>query len=71
MEWWALEMGKARKQFKDHYESVQDDEKSPLHSLSWFRIVLDEAHYVKERTNSTAKAVHALKAKHRWALSGA
>ncbi|KAI9511285.1 SNF2 family N-terminal domain-containing protein [Russula earlei] len=45
-------------------------EKSPLHAIEWERIVLDEAHNIKERATNTAKAAFELKAKYRWCLSG-
>ncbi|KAH9956779.1 SNF2 family N-terminal domain-containing protein [Russula dissimulans] len=45
-------------------------EKSPLHAVEWERIVLDEAHNIKERATNTAKATFELKAKYRWCLSG-
>ncbi|KAF3605072.1 hypothetical protein DY000_02044428 [Brassica cretica] len=45
-------------------------EKPILHSVRWNRIILDEAHNIKERSSSTAKAVFALEANYRWALSG-
>ncbi|KAL1209582.1 Helicase-like transcription factor CHR28 [Cardamine amara subsp. amara] len=54
---------------EDQIGSV-DKEKSLLHSINWNRIILDEAHYIKERRSNTAKAVFALKATYRWALSG-
>jgi hypothetical protein len=38
--------------------------------LSWFRIILDEAHYIKTRSTSTAKAVFALTSLNKWCLSG-
>ncbi|XP_010484700.1 PREDICTED: DNA repair protein RAD16-like isoform X2 [Camelina sativa] len=47
-----------------------DREKSLLHSIKWNRIILDEAHYIKERRSNTARAVFALEATYRWALSG-
>ncbi|KFK42851.1 hypothetical protein AALP_AA1G047200 [Arabis alpina] len=47
-----------------------DRGKSLLHSFFWSRIILDEAHYIKERGSNTAKAVFALEATYRWALSG-
>lgn len=46
--------------------AVEDNEEnldlssSPLHSVYWGRLVLDEAHRIKGRTTSTAKAVFAL-----------
>ena len=45
-------------------------DKSLLHSVKWFRIVLDEAHCIKDRRSNTSKAVFALQSHHKWALSG-
>ncbi|KAF9526260.1 SNF2 family N-terminal domain-containing protein [Crepidotus variabilis] len=45
-------------------------EKSPLHQIHWKRVVLDEAHNIKERATNTAKAVFELEADYRWCLSG-
>ncbi|EJT51115.1 hypothetical protein A1Q1_07710 [Trichosporon asahii var. asahii CBS 2479] len=45
-------------------------EPSPMHAFEWFRVILDEAHNIKERTTNAAKAAFALKAKYRWCLSG-
>ena len=44
--------------------------KSLLHKLHWQRIVLDEAHAIKDRRSSTAQAAFALSAAYRWCLSG-
>ncbi|KAA8524696.1 hypothetical protein F0562_011119 [Nyssa sinensis] len=44
--------------------------KSILHSIKWERIVLDEAHYIKDRRCNTTKAVLALESSYKWALSG-
>ncbi|XP_074356884.1 DNA repair protein RAD16-like isoform X1 [Apium graveolens] len=44
--------------------------KSTLHSVKWDRIILDEAHYIKDRRCNTTKAVLALKSSFKWALSG-
>lgn len=38
--------------------------------LSWFRIILDEAHYIKSRSTSTANAVFALTSLNKWGLTG-
>ncbi|EEF37546.1 DNA repair protein RAD16 [Ricinus communis] len=45
-------------------------EKSVLHSMKWDRIILDEAHYVKDKRCNTAKAIFALESSYKWALSG-
>ncbi|KAH8725824.1 SNF2 family N-terminal domain-containing protein [Phaeosphaeriaceae sp. PMI808] len=41
-----------------------------IFSLDYFRIILDEAHYIKNRQSKTAKACYEIHAKHRWALTG-
>ena len=43
---------------------------SVLHAVRWRRVVLDEAHAIKDRTSSTARACFALEARSRWCLSG-
>lgn len=43
---------------------------SVLHAVKWNRIILDEAHCIKDRKCSTAKAVFALGSSFKWALSG-
>lgn len=45
--------------------------KSPLHQVDWTRIVLDEAHYIKDRRNNTARGVFELKSEYKWCLTGA
>ncbi|EIW72281.1 hypothetical protein TREMEDRAFT_36553 [Tremella mesenterica DSM 1558] len=45
-------------------------EKSPMHEFEWHRVILDEAHNIKERSTNAAKAAFALQAKYRWCLSG-
>ncbi|KAI7737514.1 hypothetical protein M8C21_011586 [Ambrosia artemisiifolia] len=44
--------------------------KSFLHSVKWDRIILDEAHYIKDRRCNTTRAVFALESSYKWALSG-
>ncbi|GAP87495.1 putative DNA repair protein rad5 [Rosellinia necatrix] len=41
-----------------------------LFSLNFFRIILDEAHSIKNRQSKTAKACYELSAEHRWVLTG-
>ena len=43
---------------------------SLLHMISWFRVVLDEAHVIKDRSTSTAKAVFNLVSMYKWCLTG-
>jgi DNA repair protein RAD16 len=38
--------------------------------VSWFRIILDEAHLIKDRSTSTAKAVFNLVSLNKWCLTG-
>ncbi|KAI0243738.1 DNA repair protein rad16 [Massospora cicadina] len=54
--------------FQRKHEKVKED--SLLHKARWFRIVLDEGHYIKDRACNTARAVFALTAERKWALSG-
>ncbi|KAK2056821.1 SNF2 family domain-containing protein [Colletotrichum caudatum] len=41
-----------------------------IFSLNFFRVILDEAHYIKNRGSKTAKACYEISAQHRWALTG-
>ncbi|KAJ5097591.1 DNA repair protein RAD16 [Penicillium angulare] len=43
---------------------------SVIHSIHFHRLVLDEAHSIKQRTTGVAKACFALKATYKWCLSG-
>ncbi|TVY78219.1 DNA repair protein RAD5A [Lachnellula suecica] len=46
------------------------DTESPLYRVIWFRVVLDEAHMVRNGTTKLFKAVSRLSAKFRWCLTG-
>lgn len=41
-----------------------------LFSLDYFRVILDEAHSIKNRQSKTAKACYEISAEHRWVLTG-
>ncbi|KAE8148140.1 DNA repair protein RAD5 [Aspergillus avenaceus] len=41
-----------------------------LFSVDFFRVILDEAHLIKNRLSKTARACYGLKATHRWVLTG-
>ena len=45
-------------------------ENSRLHAIKFHRLILDEAHNIKQRTTSVAKACFALNADFKWCLSG-
>ena len=49
--------------------SSTDATTSILHSLHFRRIILDEAHAIKDRSTNTAQACFSLSATFRWALS--
>jgi SNF2 family DNA or RNA helicase len=42
----------------------------PLHSISWDRVVLDEAHEIRNRASKTFKSVRALRTNIRWIVTG-
>lgn len=43
---------------------------SVIHCIHYHRLILDEAHSIKQRTTGVAKACFALKANFKWCLSG-
>lgn len=47
-----------------------DEKRGPLHRMMFHRIVLDEAHLIKNRKGITSIACRSLMAHHRWCLSG-
>lgn len=49
---------------------VLDLSRSALFRTRWSRTILDEAHRIKTRTNSTAQAAFAIHSRTRWCLSG-
>ncbi|KAK6223047.1 snf2 family domain-containing protein [Colletotrichum tabaci] len=52
-----------------HDEWVKENT-GELHRIEWHRVVLDEAHSIKNHLTHSAFACYELKAKHRWAVSG-
>ncbi|KAK3944334.1 DNA repair protein rad5 [Diplogelasinospora grovesii] len=41
-----------------------------IFSLNFFRVILDEAHSIKNRQSKTARACYEIAAEHRWVLTG-
>ncbi|CAK7909147.1 DNA repair protein Rad16p [[Candida] anglica] len=54
--------------FKRKSGVVKED--SALHRVPFYRVVLDEAHNIKDRTSGTAKAANTLNTVKRWCLTG-
>ncbi|KAI0442355.1 SNF2 family N-terminal domain-containing protein [Xylaria telfairii] len=46
------------------------NEGGPLFSWNWLRVVLDEAHHIRNRSSETFQSVCALKSRYRWCLTG-
>ncbi|KAI0835373.1 SNF2 family N-terminal domain-containing protein [Hypoxylon sp. FL0890] len=45
-------------------------EKSVIHQIKFHRVILDEAHCIKSKNSTTAKACWALNVEYRWCLTG-
>lgn len=43
---------------------------SPLHSIRWLRVILDEGHAIRNPNAQQTKAVLDLEAERRWVLTG-
>ncbi|EXK49760.1 hypothetical protein FOMG_02243 [Fusarium oxysporum f. sp. melonis 26406] len=56
--------------FTTYATLAADSSRGSLSKVHWFRIVLDEAHDIRNRRTNQFKAVAALSAKHRWCLTG-
>ncbi|TQN70479.1 Helicase-like transcription factor CHR28, partial [Colletotrichum shisoi] len=52
------------------YDEWVEKETGDLHRIEWHRVVLVEAHSIKNHLTHSAFACYELKARHRWAVSG-
>lgn len=53
-----------------NYRSKKKQGTYPLEEINWFRIVLDEAHMIREQSTQQSKAICRLSAQRRWAVTG-
>ncbi|KAF9245698.1 P-loop containing nucleoside triphosphate hydrolase protein [Melanogaster broomeanus] len=54
----------------EHSKLQKSSGQSSVYQIEWLRVILDEAHHCKSRTSKTARAVYALRARRRWAVTG-
>ncbi|WDK17116.1 SNF2 family domain-containing protein [Colletotrichum graminicola] len=52
----------------DEYKNWLEEQTGVLHRIQWYRVVLDEAHCIKNHLTHAAFACCELNAKHRWAV---
>lgn len=63
--------GKKSSKVKNGMDSeLLDTRTRPLGRVAWFRVILDEAQYIKNHRTQVARACWGLRAKRRWCLSG-
>ncbi|KAI9366049.1 SNF2 family N-terminal domain-containing protein, partial [Zopfochytrium polystomum] len=65
-----VEGGYRKQQYGFKRKGALVKEKSLIHSIKWGRVILDEAHSIKDRSCSTAKAVFSLDCRYKWSLTG-
>ena len=53
-----------------NHRSKKKQGKYPLEETNWFRVVLDEAHMIREQSTQQSKAICRLSAQRRWAVTG-
>ncbi|KAJ2554314.1 DNA repair protein rad16 [Coemansia sp. RSA 1933] len=66
----VMESGFRRERTGFRRKGVLCKEPSVLHQIEWFRVVLDEAHNLKDRSSNSARAAFELQAQRVWSLTG-
>ncbi|TGO70278.1 hypothetical protein BOTNAR_0002g00620 [Botryotinia narcissicola] len=59
-----------RTSIEEWIEDNREEFAEVLHKIEWHRIVLDEAHYMKNHESKTSYAASALLGKYRWLMTG-
>ncbi|XP_071686463.1 putative SWI/SNF-related matrix-associated actin-dependent regulator of chromatin subfamily A member 3-like 1 [Rutidosis leptorrhynchoides] len=52
------------------YDLESSNSKSPIKKIEWWRVILDEAHIIKNHKSKQSEAVNKLNAKRRWVVTG-
>ena len=55
---------------ESEFTQRHEKKKAGLFEYQWYRVILDEAHYIKSRVTSTSKAACSLTSEYRWCLTG-
>jgi hypothetical protein len=55
---------------EDWFEEHRSEFRGVFHNVQWLRVVIDEAHVIKNHLSQTSLGVRELMATHRWALTG-
>ncbi|KAJ1766388.1 DNA repair protein rad16 [Coemansia sp. RSA 1813] len=66
----VMESGFRRERTGFRSKGALRKEPSVLHRIEWFRLVLDEAHNLKDRSSNSARAAFELHAQRVWSLTG-
>ncbi|CAO3630326.1 unnamed protein product [Cunninghamella echinulata] len=66
----VMETAFRRQEYGSKQSGLLVKEKSLLHKINWHRIILDEAHNIKDRSCNTARSVFNLNGKYKWSLTG-
>lgn len=65
-----LNSNETRKKRKKEVKEPKEVQPSPMFQMEFFRVVLDEAHNIKNRKSLQARATAAVEANRRWAVTG-
>lgn len=57
-------------QFRKLTNLAHTDSLGPLFRMKWYRVVLDEAHFIRNKATQASRAVWDLEAVYRWSLTG-